>query len=79
MKCCVDSIIKMVDCLRRKELLYQKAFIRRCQNLQNAEAEVCSIVTYRYSFQSIFFLCYTMNVLQKSFNFVSLDSKMYLI
>ncbi|WJX66741.1 non-specific serine/threonine protein kinase [Trifolium repens] len=40
MKCCVDSIIKMVDCLRRKELLYQKAFIRRCQNLQNAEAEV---------------------------------------
>ncbi|PNY05670.1 hypothetical protein L195_g002125 [Trifolium pratense] len=40
MKCCVDSIIKMVDCLRRKELLYQKAFIIRCQNLQIAEAEV---------------------------------------
>ncbi|KAL5081113.1 hypothetical protein RYX36_009534, partial [Vicia faba] len=39
MKCCVDSIIKIVDCLRRNELLYQKAFIRRCQNLQNAEAE----------------------------------------
>ncbi|KAI5444813.1 hypothetical protein KIW84_013190 [Lathyrus oleraceus] len=30
----------MVACLRRNELLYQKAFIRRCQNLQNAEAEV---------------------------------------
>ncbi|CAK8532452.1 unnamed protein product [Lathyrus sativus] len=40
MNCCVDSVIKMVACLRRNELLYQKAFIRRCQNLQNAEAEV---------------------------------------
>ncbi|CAL5185032.1 unnamed protein product [Lathyrus oleraceus] len=40
MKFCMDSIIKMVACLRRNELLYQKAFIRRCQNLQNAEAEV---------------------------------------
>ncbi|XP_058748992.1 WPP domain-associated protein-like [Vicia villosa] len=40
MKCCVDSVIKMVACLRRNEILYQKAFISRCQNLQNAEAEV---------------------------------------
>jgi len=45
-KFCVDPVIKMVDCMRRKELLYQKAFIRRCQNLQNAEAEVCSIILY---------------------------------
>ncbi|MED6120798.1 hypothetical protein PIB30_024365 [Stylosanthes scabra] len=40
MKCCLDSVIELVDSLRNKELLYQKAFIRRCQNLQDAEAEV---------------------------------------
>ena len=48
MKFCMDSIIKMVACLRRNELLYQKAFIRRCQNLQNAEAEVCCINHTQY-------------------------------
>ncbi|MED6207836.1 hypothetical protein PIB30_039384 [Stylosanthes scabra] len=40
MKCCLDSVIELVDSLKNKELLYQKAFIRRCQNLQDAEAEV---------------------------------------
>ncbi|TKY46167.1 WPP domain-associated protein [Spatholobus suberectus] len=40
MKCCLDPVIELVGCLRRKELLYQKAFIKRCQNLQKAEAEV---------------------------------------
>ncbi|RYQ87075.1 hypothetical protein Ahy_B09g094559 [Arachis hypogaea] len=40
MKCCLDSVIELVDSLRNKQLLYQKAFIRRCQNLQDAEAEV---------------------------------------
>lgn len=40
MKCSLDPVVKMVDCLRKKELLYQKAFITRCQNLHKAEAEV---------------------------------------
>ncbi|XP_027346527.1 WPP domain-associated protein [Abrus precatorius] len=39
-KCCLDPVIELVGCLRNKELLYQKAFIRRSQNLQKAEAEV---------------------------------------
>ncbi|KAK7315508.1 hypothetical protein VNO77_34058 [Canavalia gladiata] len=40
MKYCLDPIIELVGCLRSKELLYQKAFIKRCQNLQKAEVEV---------------------------------------
>ncbi|XP_061368067.1 WPP domain-associated protein [Gastrolobium bilobum] len=40
MKCCLDPVIELVDSLRSKELIYQKAFIRRCQNLEKAEAEV---------------------------------------
>ncbi|ESW23862.1 hypothetical protein PHAVU_004G082400 [Phaseolus vulgaris] len=40
MKDCLDPLIELVGCFRSKELLYQKAFIKRCQNLQKAEAEV---------------------------------------
>ncbi|RDX74530.1 WPP domain-associated protein, partial [Mucuna pruriens] len=40
MKCCLDPVIELVNCLRSTELLYQKAFIKRCQNLQKAEDEV---------------------------------------
>ncbi|KAK7271040.1 hypothetical protein RJT34_26629 [Clitoria ternatea] len=40
MKRCLDPVIELVGCLRSKELLYQKAFIKRCQNLQKAEVEV---------------------------------------
>ncbi|OIW01454.1 hypothetical protein TanjilG_30928 [Lupinus angustifolius] len=40
MKIFLDSVIELVDCLRSKDFLYQKAFTRRCQNLQIAEAEV---------------------------------------
>ncbi|KAI6676503.1 hypothetical protein NL676_037299 [Syzygium grande] len=31
---------ELVDSLRRRKILYRKAFIRRCQNLQKAETEV---------------------------------------
>ncbi|KAK7277317.1 hypothetical protein RIF29_18468 [Crotalaria pallida] len=40
MKSSLVPVAELVDCLRNKELLYQKAFNRRCQNLQIAEAEV---------------------------------------
>ncbi|KAH1206682.1 WPP domain-associated protein [Glycine max] len=40
MKCCLDPVIELVGCLRSKQSLYQKAFFKRCQNLQKAEAEV---------------------------------------
>ncbi|CAJ1947964.1 unnamed protein product [Sphenostylis stenocarpa] len=40
MKDCLEPVIELVGYLRNKELLYQKAFIKRCQNLQKAEAEV---------------------------------------
>ncbi|KAK7250586.1 hypothetical protein RIF29_33110 [Crotalaria pallida] len=40
MKSTLVSVAELVDCLRSKELLYQKALNRRCQNLQIAEAEV---------------------------------------
>ncbi|QCD94244.1 hypothetical protein DEO72_LG5g2326 [Vigna unguiculata] len=40
MKDCLDPLIELIGCFRSKELLYQKAFIKRCQNLQKAEAEV---------------------------------------
>nr|KYP64502.1 WPP domain-associated protein [Cajanus cajan] len=40
MKCCLDPVIELVNCLRSKTLIYQKAFFKRCQNLQKAEAEV---------------------------------------
>jgi len=45
MKDCLDPLIELIGCFRSKELLYQKAFIKRCQNLQKAEAEVCSITS----------------------------------
>ncbi|CAL0333395.1 unnamed protein product [Lupinus luteus] len=40
MRSFLDPVIESVDCLRSKDSLYQKAFTRRCQNLQIAEAEV---------------------------------------
>ncbi|KAI4351385.1 hypothetical protein L6164_005755 [Bauhinia variegata] len=40
MKYFLDSVIELAICLRNNELLYQKAFFRRCQNLIKAEAEV---------------------------------------
>ncbi|KAL2335047.1 hypothetical protein Fmac_016260 [Flemingia macrophylla] len=40
MKCCLDPVIELVNCLRSKKLLYQKAFFKRCQSLQKSEAEV---------------------------------------
>ncbi|KAL5998374.1 hypothetical protein ACLOJK_009314 [Asimina triloba] len=35
-----SSLIKLVSSLRRNELVYRKAFTRRCYDLQTAEAEV---------------------------------------
>ncbi|XP_021897910.1 LOW QUALITY PROTEIN: WPP domain-associated protein [Carica papaya] len=36
----LHSLIELVASLRRKQLLYKTAFIKRCENLQKAEAEV---------------------------------------
>lgn len=36
----LDSLVKLVAATRKRELLYRKAFIIRCQNLQKAENEV---------------------------------------
>ncbi|GAV69973.1 hypothetical protein CFOL_v3_13472 [Cephalotus follicularis] len=40
MKSDLDPLVELVASLRAKESLYQKAFIRRCQNLRKAENEV---------------------------------------
>ncbi|XP_048134970.1 uncharacterized protein LOC115755026 [Rhodamnia argentea] len=40
MKSQLHASFELVDSLRRREMLYRKAFIRRCQNLQKAETEV---------------------------------------
>lgn len=36
----LDPLVELVASLRNKELLYRKAFVRRCYNLQKAELEV---------------------------------------
>ncbi|KAF8392088.1 hypothetical protein HHK36_022429 [Tetracentron sinense] len=36
----LDPLVELVASLRKKELLYREAFMRRCYNLQKAEAEV---------------------------------------
>ncbi|KAB1219080.1 WPP domain-associated protein [Morella rubra] len=35
-----DPLVELVASLRNKELIYRKAFVRRCHNLQKAELEV---------------------------------------
>ncbi|KAJ0103123.1 hypothetical protein Patl1_06115 [Pistacia atlantica] len=40
MKHQLDSLVELVAAIRKRELLYRKAFIIRCQNLQKAENEV---------------------------------------
>ncbi|XP_059627173.1 WPP domain-associated protein [Cornus florida] len=40
MKHQVDQLVQVVPVLRKRELLYRKAFVRRCHNLKLAETEV---------------------------------------
>ncbi|XP_031251831.1 WPP domain-associated protein-like [Pistacia vera] len=40
MKHQLDSLVELVTAIRKRELLYRKAFVIRCQNLQKAENEV---------------------------------------
>ncbi|KAJ7975073.1 WPP domain-associated protein [Quillaja saponaria] len=40
MKYSLDPLLELVACLRNKEMIYQNAFVRRCQNLRKAEIEV---------------------------------------
>ena len=36
----IDPLVELVASLRTKEMLYRKAFIRRCHNLHKSELEV---------------------------------------
>ena len=42
----LDLLVELTASFIQKESLYRKAFIRRCENLQMAEAEVLILLNY---------------------------------